>query len=388
MNFNFLSPVQDLVLAHNELLSTQVLGRKLKIHSQQNGIPDLDDVQIAIIGVLENRNDINYIGEELNLSEIRKSLYALFPGNWHTTIADLGDIKKGETVEDTYFALQTTITILIEKNIIPLIIGGSQDLTFANYRAYDNLGPMVNIVNVDCNFDLGDSAKPIKNNSYLGKVILEQPYNLFNYSTLGYQTYFNSQEEIDLMDKLYFESYRLGEISKNIALAEPVMRDANIVSIDLKSIRSAEVSTKQKYSPNGFDGKEICAISRYAGISNKVSSFGIYEYKPSKDDDATSMLIAQIIWYFIEGVNCRIKDDNFEDENSYQKYIVLVEDEELTFIKSNKTGRWWIEIPFLPNVNNKLKRHTLLPCMHDDYKAACSGKIPERWFKAFKKNCI
>ena len=333
-------------------------------------------------------NDVNYIGEELSLSEIRKALYALFPGNWHTLIADLGDIQMGESVEDTYFALQTTISILIEKNIIPLIIGGSQDLTYANYRAYDNLSPMVNIVNVDCNFDLGDSAKPIKNTSFLGKIILEQPYNLFNYSTLGYQTYFNSQEEIDLMDKLYFEAYRLGQITNNIALAEPVMRDANIVSLDLKSIRSAEVSTKQKYSPNGFDGKEICAISRYAGISNKVSSFGIYEYKPSKDDDATSMLVAQIVWYFIEGVNCRIKDDNFEVDNSYQKFIVLVEDEELTFFKSNKTGRWWIEIPFLPNINNKLKRHTLLPCMHDDYNAACSGKIPERWYKAYKKNCI
>ena len=335
MNFNFLSPVQDLVLAHNELLSIQVLGRKLKIHSQQNGIPDLGNVKIAIIGVLENRNDVNYIGEELSLGEIRKSLYALFPGNWHTTVADLGDIKKGESVEDTYFALQTTISILIEKNIIPIIIGGSQDLTYANYRAYDNLSPMVNIVNVDCNFDLGDSAKPIKNTSFLGKIILEQPYNLFNYSTLGYQTYFNSQEEIDLMDKLYFESYRLGAIVTNIALAEPVMRDANIVSVDLKSIRSAEMSAKQKYSPNGFDGKEICAISRYAGISNKVSSFGVYEYKPSKDDDATSMLIAQIIWYFIEGVNCRVKDDDFEDDSNYQKFIVLVEDEELTFFKSN-----------------------------------------------------
>jgi len=388
MNFNFLSPVQDLVLAHNELLSTQVLGRKFRIHSKQKGIPDLQDVKIAIIGVLENRNDFNYIGEEINLNEIRKSLYTLFPGNWHATVADLGDIQMGESVEDTYFALKTTISILIEKNIIPLIIGGSQDLTYANYRAYDDFAPMVNIVSVDSNFDLGDSEKPIKNNSFLGKVILEQPFNLFNYSTLGYQTYFNSQEEIDLMDKLYFEAYRLGEITNNIELAEPVMRDANIVSLDLKSIRSAELSNKQKYSPNGFDGKEICAISRYAGISNKVSSFGIYEYKPSKDDEATSMLIAQIIWYFIEGVNCRVKDDNFENETSYQKFIVLVDDQELTFLKSDKTGRWWIEIPFLPNVNNKLKRHTLLPCMYEDYNTATAGKIPERWYKAFKKNCI
>ena len=68
MNFNFLSPVQDLVLAHNELLSTQVLGRKFRIHSKQKGIPDLQDVKIAIIGVLENRNDVNYIGEEINLN--------------------------------------------------------------------------------------------------------------------------------------------------------------------------------------------------------------------------------------------------------------------------------------------------------------------------------
>jgi len=210
MNFNFLFPVQDLVLAHNELLSTHVLGRKIKIHSKQYGIPNLDGVKIAIIGVLENRNDVNYIGEDFQLSEIRKSLYALFPGNWHQSVADLGDIQKGETVEDTYFALQTTVTILLEKNIIPVIIGGSQDLTYANYRAYDNLTNMVNVVNVDSNFDLGDSAKSIKNNSFLGKVILEQPYNLFNYSILGYQTYFNSQEEIDLMDKLYFVSLQIG----------------------------------------------------------------------------------------------------------------------------------------------------------------------------------
>ncbi|MBE9488845.1 MAG: formimidoylglutamase [Bacteroidetes bacterium] len=388
MNFSFLSPVQDLVLAHNELLSTQVLGRKLKIHSQQHGIPELDNVQIAIIGVLENRNDVDYIGENFQLSEVRKSLYALFPGNWHITVADLGDIPKGESVEDTYFALQTTITILIEKNIIPIIIGGSQDLTYANYRAYDNFIPMVNIVNVDSKFDLGDSSRPIKNNSYLGKIILEQPYNLFNYSTLGYQTYFNSQEEIDLMEKLYFEAYRLGDLTNNMSLVEPIMRDANIVSLDLSSIRSSEVSVKQKYSPNGLDGKEVCAISRYAGISNKVSSFGIYGYKPSNDDEATSMLMAQMVWYFIEGVNCRVEDDDFSDKNSYQKFTVLIDNEELIFYKSNKIGRWWIEIPFLPNLNNKLKQHTLLPCIHDDYVEACKGKIPERWYKAYKKNSV
>ena len=388
MNFNFLSPVSDLVLAHNELLSSQALGRKLRIHSTQHGIPDLDGVNIAILGVLENRNDVNYIGEEFQLNEIRKSFYALFTGSWNLTIADLGDINKGESVEDTYFALKEAITILVKKNIIPVILGGTQDLTYANYRAYDNLIPMVNIVNVDSKFDLGDSSKPIKNNSFVGKIILDEPYNLFNYATIGYQTYFNAQEEIDLMDSLYFESYRLGEVSHDITLVEPVMRDANIVSIDLSSVKGAEVSLNQKYSPNGLDGKEICAIARYAGISNKVTSLGIYEYKPSKDDEITSMLISQIIWYFIEGVNFRIKDDDFSDDDNYQKFITLVDSQELIFYKSNKTGRWWIEIPFLSEVNNKLKRHTLLPCMHQDYLDACNNLIPERWYKAFQKNSV
>jgi formiminoglutamase len=388
MNFNFLSPVSELVLAHNELLSQQALGRKLRVHSKQQGIPDLEGVNVALIGVLENRNDYNYIGEEFQLNEIRKAFYSLFPGSWNTVIADLGDINQGESVEDTYFALKTTVTILIQKKIIPVIIGGSQDLTYANYRAYDAIIPMINIVNIDCKFDLGDSNKPIKNNSFVGKIILDQPYNLFNYATIGYQTYFNSQEEIDLMDKLYFESYRLGQVSKDVAIVEPVLRDANIVSLDLSSIKSAEVSLNQKYSPNGFDGKEICSISRYAGISNKVSSFGIYEYKPSKDDEITSMLIAQIIWYFVEGVNFRITDDDFTDENSYQKYITLVDEQELIFFKSNKTGRWWIEIPFLTEINTKLRRHTLLPCMHQDYLDACNNKLPDRWYKAFQKNSV
>ena len=388
MNFNFLSPVSDSVLAHNELLSAQALGRKLKIHSAQHGIPDLEGVNVAILGVLENRNNVNYIGEEFQLNEIRKSFYGLFPGSWSTIIADLGDINRGESVEDTYFALKEAITILVKKNIIPVILGGSQDLTYANYRAYDALIPMVNIVNVDAQFNLGDSTKPIKNNSFVGKIILDQPYNLFNYATIGYQTYFNSQEEIDLMDNLYFESYRLGAVSKDVTIVEPVLRDANIVSIDLTSVKGSEVSLKQKYSPNGLDGKEICSISRYAGISNKVSSFGIYEYKASKDDALTAMLVAQILWYFVEGVNYRVKDDDFSDDKNYQKYITLVESEELVFYKSNKTGRWWIEIPFLAEVNNKLKRHTLLPCMHQDYIDACNNKVPDRWYKALQKNSV
>ncbi|MDA8859543.1 formimidoylglutamase [Flavobacteriaceae bacterium] len=388
MNYNFLSPVDDLILSHMNLNSSLILGNRINIFSDVSSPPDLANVDIAIIGVNEYRNGINSLDENFSLNEIRKKFYNLYPGNWSLNIADLGDLILGENVFDTYQAMQSIISVLLKNNIIPVIIGGTQDLTYANYRSYDYLEKTVNVVNIDSNFDLGDSSKPIKNNSFLGKIILDKPHNLFNYSVLGYQTYFNSQEEIDLMEKLYFEPYRLGELNNSIQNAEPILRDANIVTLDLKSIKSSELSSKQKFSPNGFDGKEICAISRYAGISNKVSSFGIYEYLPSIEDEATEMLIAQIMWYFIEGVSCRIVDNNFHKVEDFQKFIVLVDSQELVFLKSVKSSRWWVEIPFVQNSNNKLDDHSLLPCMHEDYLDATKGVIPERWFKAQKKNII
>ena len=384
---NLLKPVDDHLIVHNELMSSLILGNRIKIHTSQNGIPDLDSVKIVIIGIPENRNSVDYLGDELNLNEIRKSFYNLYPGNWSSNIADLGNLILGDNVEQTYGRLISLLSILFEKGIIPLIVGGSHDLLYANYRSYDSFKSTVNIVNIDSNFDLGDSSKPINNLSYLGKIILDEPHNLFNYSNLGFQTYHNSQEEIDLMENLYFESYRLGEVSSNIRLAEPVMRDADIVSIDLKSVRASELSSRQKFSPNGFDGKEICALSRYAGISNKVTSFGIYGYKSSNEDEITEMLISQIIWYFIEGVNCRVKDSDFQNEQDYNKFTVIVDEYELVFYQNKITSRWWIEI-IGEGSNNKLKQNTLLPCTHDDYEDAKNGMIPERWFKAIKKNVL
>lgn len=388
MNFSFLTPVSEDVLIYRQLMSPQTVGKKLQVHTSEDGVPSLSGGEIALLGVLENRRDASKKTNRLNFDEIRKSFYALFPGSWNSTCVDLGDLKPGETVEDTYFALKETISILLSQKVIPIVLGGSQDLTYANYRAYDAILPMVNIVNVDARFDLGEVSEAITSKSFVGKIILEEPYNLFNYATLGYQTYFNSQEEIDLMKKLYFEAYRLGEVSKDITLVEPVLRDANIVSVDISSVESSILSENQKISPNGFSGKEICAIARYSGISNKVSSFGIFDLNTTGNESQTAMLTAQILWYFIEGVNARIIESDFIDDKTYQKYITLVDDFELIFYKSLKSGRWWIEIPFLSNVNNKLKKHTLLPCAKSDYDMAINNIVPERWYKAHQKNIL
>ena len=386
MTFDFLLPVTDVAIAHIQLLHHQCIGNTIRVHSDREGFPDLNGVKIALIGLRENRRDQDHLGEKLSFTEIRRAFYELFPGNWHTLIADLGDIDKGDSIEDTYFAIRNITETLVKKNIIPVFLGGSQDLVYPIYRSYDKLDQMVNLVNVDSRFDLGDTSKPLENHSYVGRIIVDKPYNLFNYSNIGYQTYFNPQEEIDLMDRLYFDTYRLGNVTAHIKSVEPVMRDADIVAVDMGSIKSSELSYRHNKIPNGFEGKEICAICRYAGISDKVSSFGIFEYKNDAHEETAAMLVAQMLWYFIEGVNYRTNEDLDVEKGSFITYQVPIDDEVLTFYKSKKTERWWIEIPFISGLNNKLKRHTLLPCTHQDYLDGCNQNIPERWFKARKKN--
>jgi len=384
MNFEYLKPVDDDLLAYAKLQANQNFGQSIEIHTIQNGFPSLENKKMAIIGVNEGRAAEGNYGTGSGISAIRKELYKLYPGNWPTNVVDLGDIEQGNTIEDTYFALKEILTDLIKNSIIPIIIGGGQDLTYANYRAYDALEQTVNIVAVDSKFDLGTIDDELTSQSYLSKVVMNKPSNLFNFCNIGYQTYFNSQEEIDLLDSLFFETHRLGEVSNSLQIVEPVLRDADIVSIDLSAIRNSDAPGNKNASPNGFTGAEACAISRYAGISDKVSSFGIYEYNERLDTKSqTAQLISQMIWYFIEGVNYRANDYPFGLKDRYQKYIVPIEDQLLNFHKSNKSGRWWMEIEL--NENNKFKRHTLIPCTYQDYVCATNQEMPERWIKTLKK---
>jgi arginase family enzyme len=382
MVFDFLQPVSTAVEEYISTLSNQTLGKKVVLHSHTD-FPVLENIALALITVNENRGAAKS-NENYDFDAFRKSFYGLYPGNWNVALADLGTIEAGASIEDTYFVLKKIVEELVKKKIIPIVIGGSQDLTYAMYRAYDQLDQMVNLVAVDNQFDFAkDNALP--SDSYLSKIIMDEPTNLFNYANLGYQTYFNSQEEIDLMEKMYFEAYRLGEISNQIAVAEPVFRDADLVSFDLNAVQSSYSGNFVAFQPNGLNGKEICALTRYAGISDKVSAIGIFNSDITKQE---SILIAQMLWYFIEGYCFRSNEYPFGSKENFVKYIVPIQEEELVFYKSPNTGRWWIEIPFLTPVHNKLKRSTLLPCTNEDYLAACEQEIPERWWKAQRRNIL
>lgn len=384
MNADFLTSLKGSVVESCMSIAGNSLGKSIQIFTQRHGFPNLANVNIALIGIEEDRNAHANSGTGKGLNNIRRYLYQLFQGEWNSSIADLGNIVKGDSVSDTYFAVQEVISELLKKNVLPIIIGGGQDLTFPNFKAYYTLEQTVNLVVVDNKFDLGSLDDELTSTSYLGKIIMEEPSNLFNYSNIGYQTYLNSQEEIKLIENLNFDFYRLGE-ARELESLEPVFRDADIVSIDIGAIRSSDAPANKNASPNGFRGEEMCAIARYAGISDKVSSFGIYEYNSILDSNCqTAHLIAQIIWHFIEGFNCRAKDYPFTTKESYQKFTVMLEnDDPIHFYKSDKTGRWWMQINLLKS--NKHKKQALIPCTYRDYLETTKQQIPDRWFRAQRR---
>ena len=385
MAFDFLVPVEEKVLAHSELLPSQALGKHIYSHTKKDGLPVLANATIAILGVKESRNVFEKKPEKLDVSAIRIQLYKLLLGNWNSTIVDMGDIEEGETVDDTYFVVKEIVAGLLEENIIPIILGATQDITYPAYRAFDGIKDLINLVAIDSRFDFGMEDELISSHSYMSKIITDKPNNLFNFSNLGYQSYFNAQEEKDLMERLFFDAYRLGELIQDISLVEPVLRNAHLVSLDARSIKASEMGLSNNFSPNGFNGREICAIARYAGISDKVSVFGIYEME---NNNQSCQLLAHIIWYFIEGVNFRIKESPYSKTDDFTKYTVPSETEQLVFYKSHLTERWWVEVPSILTSHTKAKTSSLLPCTEQDYLDACNQIIPERWFKAYKKGFI
>lgn len=364
------------------------LGNLIRVYSDPDTFPEFEDIDIAIVGVPEDRNAFHNEGCGMGADYIRKYLYKLYPGFVKLRILDLGNLKRGFTVNDTYFALSSVVADLLTRNIIPVIIGGSQDLTYANYLAYQNLGQIINIASIDNMFDLGQAEQEMNSQSFLSNIILHQPNYLFNYTNIGYQTYFVDQEAVRLMQNLFFDTCRLGMVQQNLEEVEPMIRNADMVTFDISSVRYSDAPGNKNATPNGFYGEEACQIIRYAGLSDKLTSIGFYEYNPNYDQEGqTACLIAQMIWYFLDGFYSRQHDFPFRDEEDYIKYHVTISghQQEIVFYKSKKTDRWWMEIPLPAEQRMKYERHYLIPCSYKDYQLASQEEIPDRWWMVYQK---
>lgn len=361
------------------------LGKEIQIHTN-NSFPEVKKSGTALIEVPEYRKNTDKQDKNFK-GDFRTALYQLYAGyKWNHSIYDLGTIQPGETYKDTLHAIETVCEELIKNNVVPIIIGGSQDLTIGMYKAYEQLEQFVNISTVDNQLDLGSIDEDVQHNAWLSHVLLHKPCYLFNYSNLGAQAHYLSTHSLDLFNEMYFDVCRLGEINNNIVKTEPLMRNTDLLSIDLTSVRASDLQNMEYTAPNGLFSHELCQISKYAGISDKLSSIGIFNYYSNRNA-CTDEFVAQLIWYFNDGYANRKGDFPVGSKKSYTKYTVHLEEvnENIIFYKSDKSERWWIEVPYPGSTHSKFTRHQLVPCTYSTYQKTMEGEVPNLWWKTYQR---
>lgn len=360
------------------------IGHSLQIHSASS-FPDLEGVKFAIVGVKEFRR--SHLKDQLGAPDaVRRRFYDLFLPSENLIGADLGNIEPGNTPEDTDAALKQVVANLTTRRIPIIILGGTQELTFAIHQGYEALEVPVNYTIVDNRIDLGEFRDQLSIENYLSKIVLHEPSFLFNLTVLGYHKYYADPHVLELMDSMYFEYIRVGEISADVAITEPLIRNSDMISVDMTSVKNE--AAPGTFEPNGFDGESICQIARYAGMSDKVSTFGVFNYNVGRDSDGQqATLIAQMIWYFIEGLLGRVKEFPLVRKQNFMEYKVQLPEykEDLVFFKSKRTNKWWMKIPYAVQGSKFSERQHLMPCGYNDYKRASEGEMPDLWWKTYRK---
>ena len=362
-------------------------GEKLLINKEGEQFPNIDkSVEIAIIGVQEDRASVHNKGCAKAANEIRKYFYELMPQDTKFKIADLGNIICGETVKDTYYAIAEVMSWLLQRGVLPVLIGGSNDVVIGAYMAYVNIAQIINILNVDSRFDLIGDDEEVTDENYIHKLLCNDPNYLFDYSHIAYQSYFVDKKALEMLDNLRLEYRRLGEVQSELDKIEPMIRDADMVVLDVNSIRASDAPCS--ISPHGLYGEEFCKIVNYAGMSDKLSSLCLTGINPDRDiNGRTSHIVAHALYYFIEGYLWRKRDFPQKDKSNYLKFTVLIEEQgdELVFYKSKKSDRWWVEVPCSQDSKYKYFNHYIVPCNYEDYQSAMEGEVPVRWLIAYNK---
>lgn len=373
----FFDPVPDSLL--REVHTHNSFFMQINYHGEK--FPDLKAIQIAIIGMTDVRGKKENRSMEDAATFIRQKLFFLKKGQAHYKIADLGNLRPGVDLLETYHRIRTIGEYLMKQQILPIFIGGTHNLDYGQYLSYEGMNKLVSMLTVDAKIDMEDEGMP--NDIHSQDIILHQPNFLFNYSQLAYQSFLTDRDLVNVMEKLYFDHVRLGRLRDNFKEIEPLIRNADLLSFDVCAIQSADAPGAADAQPFGLTAEEACQICWFAGMNEKLSSFGIYGYQPFYDDskNKTASVIATMIWYFIEGFYHR-KDSLSFKSTDYIKYTVSLDSKPsiLFFYKSKLSGKWWMEIP--KSEQEKFDRDTIIPCSYQDYLTAQKGEIPERWVNA------
>jgi len=332
---------------------------------------DWEEADIVIVGCGESRGADENAAYSHAPDAVRKQFYQMY--SWHpkVKVADMGNILEGATIGDTRAALRTVLQEIAAAGKVAVVLGGSHDLTLQQYEAFKKQNKVINATVADMLIDLNEEEL-ISNRSFLMDMLTGEPNFVKHYSHVGFQSYYVHPKMLETLDKLRFDFFRLGKVREHIEDIEPVLRASDLMSIDMNIVRFSDAPANTDGSPNGLNGEEICTLARYAGMSSRLTSWGIYGFDQEKDQhQMTAKLIAQMLWYFIDGYLIRKNESKLSDKEEFNEFHVTFTGNDISFLKSKRTNRWWMQLP----------QGDYVPCSYHDYIMASSNEIPERWLR-------
>lgn len=370
---DFLEPLSLAEISNDEGFKDSQIGKHILVHEEV--LPDITNADLVIVGCGEMRGmGMRFTNTEAP-NKIRTQFYSLY--YWHTevTIADLGNIKTGATVTDSYAAVRMVVSELLLMGKKVLILGGSHDITTPQYNAYSSLNKIIDAVIVDARINLDmDSLEPA--DMFLVDLFTGIPNHLKHYTHLAFQSYFMHPDMLDTINKLGFDCYRVGRVKEAIEEMEPAIRNSELFSFDIEAIQYAHAPSN-RITPNGLNGEEACTLMQYAGMSTICNTIGIYGYNASDDlHQMTAIQQAHMIWYIVDGIYKGKQEASLENKNDFNEFTMAFAEVQTAFLQSKRTGRWWMQ----------LHDGKYVACSYKDYTVACNNDIPERWLRAIERS--
>lgn len=365
---------------YENIQDTSSFFHHISVHNTQ--FPEWQTANIALIGLNEERGNAANTGAALAANAVREKLYRLKRGASRVRVVDLGNLRNGAEQTDTIQRLKEIGEMLIEKGILVVLLGGTHDLDYGQYLAYEKLGKTVTMVCVDAIADLFPNGEYTLAQSHLHHIIVYEPNYLFHLCHLANQNFLNEVFVQEALEKLHFENVRIGQMRENFTEMEPLIRQADMISFDIGAIKKADAPGNKQSNVFGLTAEEACQLAWYAGLNDKLTSFGLYEYNPTVDvEDKTAFVLATMIWYLVEGYDNRKGDLEFNDKH-FMRYMVSIgkePDQVIVFYKSRLSEKWWMEVPYATQPNHHFKQTSLVPCSYSDYETALKGEMPNRW---------
>jgi arginase family enzyme len=355
---------------------TSFISKHVKFCTEKTHLPAKENFHIALLGLPDDVQRKTFEGA----FRVRQELYALTIVNT-CRIIDLGNLKPGHNFNDTCFAIKDVITYFNSHKTIVILIGGSSAYNLGAYMAYNQNRTPINMVSIDASIQKKNI--PILTASELVLIDNKALAGHFNFVNIGYQSYYVERSMLHYIDDSKFEAHRLGIVRSSLKEMEPVIRDANLISFSLNSLKYSDAPATTISSPNGLTGEEGCQLAFYAGYSTRLQTFGLFDLAIEKDaDGVTAKQASQIIWYFLEGYSTSVFEDPDISQDNFTKYHIHFDDanQNIVFYKSNLTNRWWMEVSFSDS-----NRHIVLSCSQTDYELACRQEIPERWWRMYQR---